>query len=60
MSLEPAVAALSGILFLGETLSLKQSLGLVAIILASAGATLTLKPRNNQLKEVELNTPPPQ
>lgn len=60
MSLEPAVAALSGILFLGETLSLKQSLGLVAIILASAGATLTLKPRNNQLKKVELNTPPPQ
>jgi len=60
MSLEPAVAAFSGILFLGETLSLKQSLGLVAIILASAGATLTLKPRNNQLKEVELNTPPPQ
>ncbi|MEZ3498020.1 threonine/homoserine exporter RhtA [Pantoea sp. KPR_PJ] len=60
MSLEPAVAALSGILFLGETLSLKQSLGLIAIILASAGATLTLKPRNNQLKKIELNPSPPQ
>jgi inner membrane transporter RhtA len=60
MSLEPAVAALSGILFLEETLSLKQCAGLLAIILASAGATLTLKPKNNQLKEVEINTPPPQ
>ena len=60
MSLEPAVAALSGILFLGETLSLQQCLGLVAIVIASAGATLTLKPRNNSLKAVKIKTPPAQ
>lgn len=44
MSLEPAMAALSGMLFLGEVLALIQWLGLLAIILASAGATLTLRP----------------
>ncbi|RPE03849.1 threonine/homoserine exporter RhtA [Candidatus Pantoea deserta] len=60
MSLEPAVAALSGILFLGETLTWQQSLGLLAIIAASAGATLTLKPRNTRLKQVEITSPPPQ
>lgn len=58
MSLEPAVAALSGALFLGETLSLKQGAGLLAIIFASAGTTLTLKPRQNKLKPVALNNPP--
>ena len=43
MSLEPAMAALSGMLFLGEILSFIQWLGLLAIILASAGSTLTMR-----------------
>nr|MBA2815062.1 Inner membrane transporter RhtA [Candidatus Pantoea persica] len=38
MSLEPAAAALSDILFLGEALSLQQCLGLVVIVIASADA----------------------
>lgn len=45
MSLEPAMAALSGMLFLGESLNLVQWLGLLAIIAASAGSTLTSRPR---------------
>lgn len=55
MSLEPAVAALSGILFLGETLSLRQCLGLLAIIIASAGSTLTMKPKTTQIKQVKID-----
>ncbi|MDL4914641.1 MAG: threonine/homoserine exporter RhtA [Enterobacterales bacterium endosymbiont of Blomia tropicalis] len=55
MSLEPAMAALSGMLFLGETLSGKQCLALLAIIIASAGSTLTMKPKKSQLSEVEIN-----
>lgn len=45
MSLEPASAALSGLIFLNEHLTLMQWLGLVAIICASIGATLSIKPR---------------
>ncbi|WP_034945655.1 threonine/homoserine exporter RhtA [Erwinia oleae] len=44
MSMEPALAAFSGMLFLGELLTFTQWLGLLAIILASAGSTLTLRP----------------
>ncbi len=43
MSLEPALAALSGMVFLGETLKLSQTLALGAIIIASMGATLTMQ-----------------
>ncbi|MFJ5363587.1 threonine/homoserine exporter RhtA [Pectobacterium punjabense] len=43
MSMEPAIAALSGILFLGEHLSLIQWMALIFIIIASLGATLTIK-----------------
>jgi inner membrane transporter RhtA len=43
MSLEPAVAALTGLLFLGEYLSLYEWLAVTFIILASAGASLTAK-----------------
>lgn len=43
MSMEPAIAALSGILFLGEHLLLRQWLALFCIIAASLGATLTVK-----------------
>jgi inner membrane transporter RhtA len=41
MSLEPAIGALSGLLFLHEQLSQRQWLAIVAIIVASAGSTLT-------------------
>ncbi|MCL9646274.1 threonine/homoserine exporter RhtA [Pantoea eucrina] len=51
MSLEPAVAALSGMLFLGEQLTLPQWSGLLAIIAASAGTTLTMR-QKARLKEV--------
>ena len=45
MSLEPALAALSGMIFLGETLKLSQTLALGAIIIASMGATLDVYKR---------------
>jgi inner membrane transporter RhtA len=48
-SIEPAFGALSGILFLGEHLSLTQWLAISAIIMASAGATLTAQRENAQL-----------
>ena len=51
MSLEPAVAALSGMLFLGERLTPPQWLGLLAIIAASAGTTLMMR-QKARLKEV--------
>jgi inner membrane transporter RhtA len=54
MSLEPALAALSGMLFLGEHLTLVQWLALLSIIAASAGSTLTLK-REAQIKSVDIN-----
>ncbi|OON40925.1 threonine/homoserine exporter RhtA [Izhakiella australiensis] len=41
MSLEPGMAALSGMVFLGEMLNGLQWLGLLAIISASIGSTLT-------------------
>ncbi|MFZ0024118.1 EamA family transporter [Acinetobacter sp.] len=41
MSLEPAIAALSGLLFLGETLLWTQWLALATIISASVGCTVT-------------------
>ncbi|MGM3174276.1 threonine/homoserine exporter RhtA [Dickeya lacustris] len=43
MSLEPAIAALSGIAFLHEQLSALQWLALACIIAASLGTTLTVK-----------------
>lgn len=42
MSGQPAMAALSGLVILGETLTLLQILGMAAIILASIGATATI------------------
>lgn len=55
MSLEPAMAAISGILFLGEVLSLVQWLALLAIIVASAGSTLTLRPAKAKIVPVNEN-----
>lgn len=49
MSLEPALAAISGMLFLGEILTLVQWLALLAIIAASAGTTLTMRPKKVQI-----------
>lgn len=55
MSIEPAMAALSGIIFLNEVLNLTQWLALVAIILASAGTTLTLR-KKPEVKQVKLSS----
>lgn len=46
MSLEPALAALSGIIFLNEHLTLLQWLALASIISASIGATMTIRPKS--------------
>lgn len=43
MSMEPALAALSGFIFLNEQLSFTQWGALLCIIVASAGATLTIR-----------------
>lgn len=45
MSLEPAIAAVAGLLFLGELLHWSQWLAVAAIIVASAGAAATIKPK---------------
>jgi inner membrane transporter RhtA len=42
MSLEPAIGALAGFVLLGQQLSLRQGGAIAAIILASAGAALSL------------------
>lgn len=47
MSLEPAIAALMGYLFLKEYLTVLQRLAIVCIIIASAGTTLTSTNRKN-------------
>jgi inner membrane transporter RhtA len=44
MSLEPAVAALAGLVLLGETLTIVQWLAIAAVMLASAGTALTSRP----------------
>ena len=46
MSLEPAVAAMCGLAFLGEKLLWGQWLAVGAIIIASAGAAATIKPKS--------------
>lgn len=44
MSVEPAIAALSGLLFLGERLGAAQWIAMLCVIAASAGINLTGKP----------------
>ncbi|ASF12157.1 putative threonine/homoserine transporter [Nocardia brasiliensis NBRC 14402] len=41
MSLEPAVAALAGLILLGQVMNIPQWLGIVCVVAASAGATRT-------------------
>jgi inner membrane transporter RhtA len=43
MSLEPAMAALAGLVVLGETLAPRQLLGMALVCMASAGATLATR-----------------
>lgn len=43
MSLEPAVAAICGLIFLQEYLSVKECLAIAAVIIASVGSTLSAK-----------------
>ncbi|OCX54753.1 transporter [Mucilaginibacter sp. PPCGB 2223] len=50
MSLEPAVAAFSGLLFLHEYLSFREWLAVALVIMASAGVTLTGK-KNAQAED---------
>lgn len=52
MSLEPAAAALSGLIFLHEYLSLYEWLAVALIIIASVGATLSTKTKQHISAEV--------
>lgn len=54
MSMEPAMAAFSGILFLDEMLTPTQWLALVAIIAASAGSTLTVQ-KKDKLRAIKVD-----
>ncbi len=53
MSMEPALAAMSGMVFLGESLTFTQTLALCSIIAASMGSTLTLR-RESKVEEVDI------
>ena len=52
--MEPALAAISGMVFLGETLTLTQTLALCSIIAASMGSTLTMRPEP-KVEKVDIN-----
>ncbi|MCO8195461.1 threonine/homoserine exporter RhtA [Enterobacter hormaechei] len=54
MSMEPALAAISGMIFLGETLTLVLTLALCSIIAASMGSTLTMRPEP-KVEKIDLN-----
>ena len=47
MSIEPAFGALSGLLFLHEVLSFTQWMAILCIIMASVGATMTMRGHSN-------------
>lgn len=53
MSIEPAFGALSGLLFLHEHLSLAQWLAIACVILASVGATLTMRRASSPMLATE-------
>jgi inner membrane transporter RhtA len=46
MSLEPAMAALSGLLFLGQHLHVVEWVAIVCVMVASVGATSTSEARH--------------
>ncbi|ABP59981.1 MULTISPECIES: threonine/homoserine exporter RhtA [Enterobacteriaceae] len=54
MSMEPALAAMSGMVFLGESLTLVQVLALCSIIAASMGSTLTMR-SEPKIKEIDIH-----
>ncbi|BBV86050.1 threonine/homoserine exporter RhtA [Enterobacter kobei] len=54
MSMEPALAAISGMVFLGETLTFTQTLALCSIIAASMGSTLTMRPEP-KVEKIDIN-----
>ncbi|ELY4320702.1 threonine/homoserine exporter RhtA [Cronobacter turicensis] len=54
MSMEPALAAFTGMIFLDETLTLVQWLALLSIIIASVGSTVTLR-RETQIKSLDID-----
>lgn len=54
MSMEPALAAISGMIFLGETLTFTQTLALCSIIAASMGSTLTMR-RESKVEKLDIN-----
>ncbi|MDY1036465.1 threonine/homoserine exporter RhtA [Enterobacteriaceae bacterium RIT714] len=54
MSMEPALAAISGMVFLGESLTFTQTLALCSIIAASMGSTLTMRPET-KIEKVDIN-----
>ncbi|ROL67050.1 EamA family transporter [Pseudomonas protegens] len=53
MSIEPAFGALSGLLFLHEYLSIAQWMAIACIILASVGATMTMRRESKPLVAVD-------
>jgi len=56
MSMEPAVAALSGFVFLAERLELIQWMAILCVIVASVGSTVTAGKR--KLSQIEKSPPP--
>lgn len=53
MSMEPALAAMSGMVFLEETLNLQQTIALMCIVVASIGSTLTLR-KESKVEKVDI------
>jgi inner membrane transporter RhtA len=53
-SIDPANAAIVGLLFLGQHLTVPQALGTTGVIVASAGATLTAAERSVERKRRQL------
>ncbi|MEV2277186.1 EamA family transporter [Nocardiopsis sp. NPDC049922] len=59
MSLQPAAAALVGLVLLGELLTVWQWIAVACVIVASAGATRTSARRGESGREVEPSPAPP-
>jgi len=59
MSLEPAVAALVGLVLLGESLLLRQWLAIAAVMVACAGAARADAARTARAESADQDSPPP-